>query len=157
MSNKKFRPKSAIRLTLGGFVLRTSIRSGHDHLIAETVSGNWHVKWRDDTMVYRLMLGTLADDKDGTAKEYVHKWVSMVYMLAHVFPDGDFVTGFDKLLLEYSDRNRGDAPELTEEQMNEFAATAHAAAEVYNGGLDRMIEESDKELARWKEVHGEPE
>lgn len=152
MSNgKKYSPKSAIKLTLGGFVLSTHIKGGHDNLVVESVAGDWRVVWSDETSVYRLVLGVLATDTDGTAKDYVHKWLSMVYMASMTLPDGEMVVGYDKLVLEYMNRNRGDAPELSKEEMDELAANTRSLDAAYNGGLGKLIDESEAELEAAKE------
>ena len=153
MSNKKYRPKSSVNIKVGGFTLKTSIKSGHDYLIAETLVGNWRVVWRDDTSVYRLVLSALATDTDGGVKDYIHKWLSMVFIMSHTYPDGEFITDFDKALMGYVGRTSPDRPELSEDEMNELAANIHAADAAYNGDLDRAISASDEELARWRAEH----
>ena len=96
MSNgKKYRPKSAIKLELGAYVLSTEIRNGRDYLVLRNVPNGWRVEWRDDSHVYSLLLSVLLERGEGL-EEYLSHWFAMIFMASTIFPDVPMVAGYFK-------------------------------------------------------------
>lgn len=152
MSNgKKYRPKSAIKLELGAYVLSTEIRNGRDYLVLRNVPNGWRVEWRDDSHVYSLLLSVLLERGEGL-EEYLSHWFAMIFMASTIFPDVPMVAGYFKLVEQYAKRHEEHKDELTDMEMREQIALAYAAVDSTSEKFDEMMKAAEDEIRRNTEV-----
>ena len=60
-------------LQVGNFLLGVEKNTHGQYVVLKTVSGNYTVRWRDDTMMFAMMLNIMRRaSEDNNVKEYLH-------------------------------------------------------------------------------------
>ena len=95
--------------SIGNYLLGLEEVCGEKCFVAKNVAGDWRVCWRDDTLMYAVMLHSYEDDG---AKDYLHCLLTLMYC-ATIYPhdlarmastqEMPLMEGFAKLIQEQND------------------------------------------------------
>ena len=70
-------------LQVGNFLLGVDRNRHGEYVVLKSVADNWKVTWRDDTIMFAMMLNIMrraAEDGTGTVKEYLHSLITMMFV-----------------------------------------------------------------------------
>ena len=122
MSNKKNARASLKWTQIGNFLLCHEKNSFGEVLCVKAVSGQWSIRWSDDTMLYAV-LSRLMDDKK--CHSYVEALLCLFFAAtnyAHDFmalaetQQTPFIDGFSKLMNEQTEREVALKGEASQEE-----------------------------------------
>ena len=129
----------------GNFLVGVEKNSTGDFLVCKSVASDWSVRWRDDTMMFGMMLSLT---RNANAKDYMHSLITLMYV-ASTYPHDlvslinrdsmPFMEGFAKLIEEQNSYEITLAPKTTDDE------EAEALVDV------RMTAELEKELSEDKD------
>ncbi len=133
-------------LQIGNFLLGVDKNTHGSYVVLKTVSGQWSVRWKDDCLMFAMMLNLMAKaTDDNNVKEYLHSLITVMFITTTYMHDlvalstkqqMPFCEGIAKLLKEQTDyENSLDEKPTAEED-------AKALAEV--GEMTEIQEELEK-------------
>lgn len=133
-------------LQFGNFMMGVDSNKDYSSVVLKSVAGNWRVMWREDTLMYSMMLNAMRHAVyDDNVREYLHSlctvmFVSTTYLhdlvalsTKHQMP---FCEGVAKLLKEQTDYESSLQKKPTEEE------DAEALRDV--GEMQEISEELEK-------------
>lgn len=135
---------------VGNYLLGVEKNATGGFLVCKTLAGNWSVRWRDDTMMYGLMLGIIGTE---AAREYLHSLLTLMFAvttyphdLAALAEKGEMplMQGVVGLINEQAEYEASLKPQPTEEENQETIAEMKQMAEIEKE-LNEMAEEEEKE------------
>jgi len=115
-------------LQVGNFLLGVDRNRHGEYVVLKSVADNWKVTWRDDTIMFAMMLNIMrraAEDGTGTVKEYLHSLITMMFVATTYLHDlvalstkqeMPFCQGIAKLLKEQNDYEASLEKKPTEEE-----------------------------------------
>lgn len=66
-------------LHVGNFLLGVEKHSMGSRVICKSQAGNWQISWRDDTMMFQLMINLM---KNENSHEYLHALVAIMFTVS---------------------------------------------------------------------------
>ena len=143
-------------LQVGNFLLGVESNIHGKYVVLKTVSGNFTIRWRDDTMMFAMMLNIMKRASgDGNVREYLHSLITVMFVSTTYMHDlialatkGEmpFCEGVARLIKEQSDYEESLAAKPTDEQDGEALDEVVRMQEV-SDELDRLDGEREKEEA----------
>lgn len=142
-------------LQVGNFLLGVEKNTHGQYVVLKTVSGNYTVRWRDDTMMFAMMLNIMRRaSEDNNVKEYLHSLITVMFITTTYMHDlvalatkGEmpFCEGVARLLKEQADYeaslDREPTPEEDEKALNETVEMREVEEE-----LERLDDEGTEEV-----------
>lgn len=133
-------------LQIGNFLLGVDKNAHGSYVVLKTVAQNWSVRWKDDCLMFAMMLNLMAKaTDDNNVKEYLHSLITVMFITTTYMHDlvalstkqqMPFCEGIAKLLKEQTDyENSLDEKPTAEDD-------AKALAEV--GEMTEIQEELEK-------------
>lgn len=123
-------------MQVGNFLLGVDKNAHGSYVVLKSVAQNWSVRWRDDTMMFAMMLNLMkrAVD-DANTREYLHTLVTTMFITTSYLHDllalankqqMPFCEGVARLLKEQNDyeeslKKEKPTPEQEEEALKEVA------------------------------------
>ena len=146
---------------VGNYLLGIEKNATGSFLVCKTVAGNWSVRWRDDTIMFGLMLSIVRNE---AAEEYLHALITLMFT-ASSYPHDlvalmnktelPVIQGFTKLIAEQNDYEASLKPQPTEEENQESLKEMKMIAEMEKQ-LSEMSEEEEKEKTDGDETADKP-
>jgi hypothetical protein len=100
-------------LQIGNFLLGVDKNAHGSYVVLKTVSGQWTVRWKDDCLMFAMMLNLMANAADdNNVKEYLHSLITVMFITTSYTHDlialaakneMPFCEGVAKLLKEQTD------------------------------------------------------
>ena len=97
-------------LQMGNFLLGVEKNAHGSYVVCKTVSGHWMMRWREDNMMFLMMLNVMKQAaEDDNVKDYLHSLVTVFYTCTSYVHDivsiaerreCPFFEGFARLLKE---------------------------------------------------------
>ena len=129
MSKKKDEKKW---LQVGNFLLGVDTNAHGSYVVMKSVSQNWSIRWREDTLMFGMLMGVMrqAPDNDGV-REYLHSLAAVMFAsttylhdlvaasTSHTMP---FCEGVVKLLKEQRDYEESVIPKSESSKEDEDSA-----------------------------------
>ena len=116
-------------LQVGNFLLGVDRNRNGQYVVLKAVSNGWKIYWRDDTMMFAMMLNLMRRAaEDENAKEYLHSLITMMFITTTYLHDlvalstkqeMPFCEGIAKLLKEQNDYEESLKEKPTEEEEKE--------------------------------------
>ena len=135
-------------LHVGNFLLGVEKHSVGSRVICKSKSGNWHISWRDDTMMFQLMINLM---KNENSHVYLHALVAIMFT----------VTTYPHDLVSVSERGtmpvmEGIAGLIAEQTKYELSLKPEATQEENDKALEEVGEmtEIQEELEKLDEANG---
>lgn len=123
---KKKKDDGAKWLQVGNFLLGVDTNKDFSSVVLKSVSGNWRVSWREDTLMFSMMLNAMRRAAvDDNVKEYLHSLITVMFVSTTYLHDlvalstkGEmpFCEGIAKLLKEQTDYEQSLEKKPTEEE-----------------------------------------
>lgn len=137
-------------LGVGNFLLGVDKNAHGQYVVLKTVSGNWSVRWRDDSLMFAMMLNVMRRAAgDDNVKEYLHSLVTVMFITTTYLHDlvalstkqqMPFCEGIARLLKEQTDYEssleKKPAPEDDEKALEEVVRMQEVSDE-----LERLDED----------------
>lgn len=96
---------------VGNFVIVKESGNGMDWVSVKAVSGNWTVRYREDSRMYGMLVMM---SKNKALRPYLENWVTSLYLMAQSTPDLKF---YEEFLHAYEGlQERSKLPDATEEE-----------------------------------------
>lgn len=143
MSKKKEEEKW---LQVGNFLLVVDTNQHGSYVVLKSVAQNWSIRWRDDTMMFAMMLNVMKRAASNeSVKEYLHSLITMMFVATSYLHDlaalstkteMPFCEGVARLLKEQNDYEESLAKKPTKKEEKE------ALKEV--GDMQEIQEELEK-------------
>ena len=137
-------------LQLGNFLLGVDKNAHGSYVVLKSVSQNWSVRWRDDTMMFAMMLNIMKRAaEDDNVKEYLHSLITMMFITTTYLHDlvalstkqeMPFCEGIAKLLKEQNDYEQSLEKKPTDEE-DEAALKEVAEMREVEEELEKLDEE----------------
>ena len=108
MSNKK----NDKWMQVGNFQLGIEKNRDFSFVVCRSVAKNWSVRWREDTMMFAMMMNIMTKADDENVKEYLHSLITVMFISTSYLHDlfalatkheMPFCEGVAKLLKEQAD------------------------------------------------------
>ncbi len=135
-------------LHVGNFLLGVEKHSMGSRVICKSQAGNWQISWRDDTMMFQLMISLM---KNENSYEYFHALVAIMFT----------VTTYPHDLVSVSERGtmpvmEGIAGLIAEQTKYELSLKPEATQEENDKALEEVGEmtEIQEELEKLDEANG---
>ncbi len=135
-------------LHVGNFLLGVEKHSMGSRVICKSQAGNWQISWRDDTMMFQLMISLM---KNENSHEYLHALVAIMFT----------VTTYPHDLVSVSERGtmpvlEGIAGLIAEQTKYELSLKPEATQEENDKALEEVGEmtEIQEELEKLDEADG---
>lgn len=116
-------------LQVGNFLLGIDKNAHGAYVVLKSVSQNWSVRWRDDTLMFAMMANTMTRAmEDDNIKEYLHSLITMMFITTTYLHDlvalatkqqMPFCEGIAALLKEQTDYEASLDKQPTEEEEKE--------------------------------------
>lgn len=100
-------------MQIGNYLLGVDTNAHGSYLVLKTVSGNFSIRWREDTMMFATMLNVMkVAVENENAKEYLHSLITVMFVATTYMHDlvalstkqeMPFCEGVAKLLKEQQD------------------------------------------------------
>lgn len=142
-------------IQVGSFEIGIEKNSIGSMLVCRSIAQNWSVRWRDDTMMFGLMLSLAREEG---AREYLHSLIMTMFAVT-TYPhdlvaisekkEMPFMEGLIELINKQNEYEASLRPQPTDEENEKSLEEMRRMAEVENE-LNEMLEEADNE-----EVHTE--
>lgn len=126
-------------------------------LVCRSIACNWSVRWRDDTMMFGLMLSLARNEN---AREYLHSLITAMFATT-TYPhdlvavteknDMPFMTGLIELIHKQNEYEASLKPQPTEEEEKESLEEMRRMVEMESEMAEMMKEEEND----GEEVHAE--
>lgn len=136
---------------VGNYLLGIEKNATGGFVVCKTLSGNWSVRWRDDTMMYGMMLNLIETE---AAREYLHSLVTLMFV-ASTYPHDlvaltekgelPLMQGVIELVNEQAKYEASLRPQPTEEEDQETVAELKQMAEIEKELNDMAAEEEQQE------------
>lgn len=133
-------------LHVGNFLLGVEKHSLGSRVVCKSQAGNWQISWRDDTMMFQLMINLM---KNPNSHEYLHAMVAIMFTvttyphdLVSVSERGTMpvLEGIAGLIAEQAKYELSLKPEATQEENDKALGEVAEMAEV-----KEELEKLDKE------------
>lgn len=143
-------------LQVGNFLLGVDRNKHGEYVVLKSVADNWRVVWRDDTMMFAMMLNIMrraAEDETGTVNEYLHSLITMMFITTSYMhdlvalstkQDMPFCQGVARLLKEQTDYESSLERKPTDEEDEKALAEVVQMREVEEE-LEKLDENEQKE------------
>ena len=154
MSNKKNQEKTTKWMQVGSYELGIEKSATGNMLVCRSVAKNWSVRWRDDTLMFGMMLTIM---KSENAREYLHSLLTMMFVTTTYTHDlialcekqeMPFMEGIAELIQKQNEYEASLKPQPTEEEekqsLEEMKHMAEVAEEMMNIGKEEKKDESDQ-------------
>jgi hypothetical protein len=135
-------------LHVGNFLLGVEKHSMGSRVICKSQAGNWQISWRDDTMMFQLMINLM---KNENSHEYLHALVAIMFT----------VTTYPHDLVSVSERGtmpvmEGIAALIADQTKYELSLKPEATQEENDKALEEVGEmtEIQEELENLDEADG---
>ena len=135
-------------LHVGNFLLGVEKHSMGSRVICKSQAGNWQISWRDDTMMFQLMISLM---KNENSHEYLHALVAIMFT----------VTTYPHDLVSVSERGtmpvmEGIAALIADQTKYELSLKPEATQEENDKALEEVGEmtEIQEELEKLDEADG---
>ena len=135
-------------LHVGNFLLGVEKHSMGSRVVCKSQAGNWQISWRDDTMMFQLMISLM---KNENSYEYLHALVAIMFT----------VTTYPHDLVSVSERGtmpvmEGIAGLIAEQTKYELSLKPEATQEENDKALEEVGEmtEIQEELEKLDEADG---
>ena len=135
-------------LHVGNFLLGVEKHSLGSRVVCKSQAGNWQISWRDDTMMFQLMINLM---KNENSHEYLHALVAIMFT----------VTTYPHDLVSVSERGtmpvmEGIAGLIAEQTNYELSLKPEATQEENDKALAEVVEmtEIQEELEKLDEADG---
>ena len=142
-------------IQVGSFEIGIEKNSVGSMLVCRSIAQNWSVRWRDDTMMFGLMLSLAREEG---AREYLHSLIMTMFAVT-TYPhdlaaisekkEMPFMEGLIELINKQNEYEASLRPQPTDEENEKSLEEMRRMAEVEKE-LNEMLEEADNE-----EVHTE--
>lgn len=148
MSNKK-NQKNEKWVRVGGFEVGTEKNANGGFVVCRSIAGNWSVRWRDDTLMYGMMLSIVGNEG---VREYLHSLILAMFTvttythdLVALANDGNmpFMQGLIELVNRQNDYEKSLKPEATEEEHAEALEDLRSLSDVTQEMLETQKEEEN--------------
>ena len=113
-------------LQVGNFLLGVDMNAHGQYVILKSVADNWRVTWRDDTLMFAMMLNVMKRAaEDDNVREYLHSLITVMFITTTYLHDlvalstkqeMPFCEGFARLLKEQNDYEASLEKKPTEEE-----------------------------------------
>lgn len=152
--------KEAKWMQVGNYLLGVEENSLGKALCAKSVSGNWSLRWREDNLMFAVVLNMLGDEK---CHSYVESLLTLCYAATNYPHDlvsiverqgTPVMNGFAKLVKEQAEFEASVAKQPTEEQDAEALKEVAEMQEVQDE-LERLDEEEEDVATRSQQTERE--
>ena len=113
-------------LQVGNFLLGVDKNAHGQYVVLKAVSGQWSVRWRDDSLMFAMMLNLMKRAaEDDNVKEYLHSLITVMFITTTYLHDlvalstkqeMPFCEGIAKLLKEQNDYEQSFEKKPTDEE-----------------------------------------
>ena len=113
-------------LQVGNFLLGVDKNAHGQYVVLKAVSGQWSVRWRDDSLMFAMMLNLMKRAaEDDNVKEYLHSLITVMFITTTYLHDlvalstkqeMPFCEGIAKLLKEQNDYEQSLEKKPTDEE-----------------------------------------
>lgn len=113
-------------LQMGNFLLGVEKNAHGQYVVLKSVVGNWKITWRDDTLMFAMMLNIMKRAVDDVnVREYLHSLVTVMFITTTYMHDlvalstkqqMPFCEGIARLLKEQNDYEASLEKKPTEEE-----------------------------------------
>lgn len=154
--------KEAKWMQVGNYLLGVEENSLGKALCAKSVSGNWSLRWREDNLMFAVVLNMLGDEK---CHSYVESLLTLCYAATNYPHDlvsiverqeTPVMNGFAKLVKEQAEFEASVAQQPTEEQDAEALKEVAEMQEVQDE-LERLDKEEEDVATRSQQTEQETE
>ena len=135
-------------LHVGNFLLGVEKHSMGSRVVCKSQAGNWQISWRDDTMMFQLMINLM---KNENSHKYLHALVAIMFT----------VTTYPHDLVSVSERGtmpvmEGIAALIADQTKYELSLKSEATQEENDKALEEVGEttEIQEELEKLDEADG---
>ena len=139
-------------LQVGNFLLGIEKSATGRCLVCKAVANNWQVRWREDTMMFAMMMNLIREGaENGNIREYIHSLIS-VFFTVTTYPHDlvslskrqtmPFMEGVVKLVHEQNEYEQSVSGEAAPTQEQEEAALREVAE---TEEVKEELEKLDKE------------
>jgi len=135
-------------LHVGNFLLGVEKHSMGSRVVCKSQAGNWQISWRDDTMMFQLMINLMKNEK---SHEYLHALVAIMFTVS-TYPH-DLVSVSERGTMPVLE---GIAGLIAEQTKYELSLKPEATQEENNKALEEVGEmtEIQEELEKLDEADG---
>ena len=136
---------------VGNYLLGIEKNATGGFVVCKTLSCNWSVRWREDTLMYGMMLNLIETE---AAREYLHSLVTLMFV-ASTYPhdlvaltekgEMPLMQGVIELVNEQAKYEASLRPQPTEEENQETIAELKQMAEIEKELNDMAAEEEQQE------------
>lgn len=143
---------------VGNYEIGTEKSSKGTMLVCRSIACNWSVRWRDDTMMFGLMLSLARNEN---THEYLHSLITAMFAattyphdLVAITEKGEmpFMTGLIELIHKQNEYEASLKPQPTEEEQQESIEEMRRMAEIEGEMAEMMKEETEDDTDK---VHAE--
>ena len=135
-------------LHVGNFLLGVEKHSMGSRVVCKSQAGNWQISWRDDTMMFQLMINLIKNEK---SHEYLHALVAIMFTVS-TYPH-DLVSVSERGTMPVME---GIAALIAEQTKYELSLKPEATQEENDKALEEVGEmtEIQEELEKLDEANG---
>lgn len=136
-------------IQVGSYQIGIERNSVGSMLVCRSVAKNWSVRWRDDTMMFGMMLSLARNEN---AREYLHSLLTVMFV-ATTYPhdlvaltekgEMPFMTGMAELLNKQNEFESSLRPQPTDEENQKAIDEMKRIAEMESELNEVMKEEGD--------------
>lgn len=141
-------------LQMGNFLLGVEKNAHGQYVVLKSVVGNWKITWRDDTLMFAMMLNIMKRAVDDVnVREYLHSLVTVMFITTTYMHDlvalstkqeMPFCEGIARLLKEQNDYEESLKEKPTEEEDKKALEEVGQMTEI-ESELERLDAENEKE------------
>lgn len=145
---------------VGSYELGIEKNSIGSVLVCRSIAKNWSVRWRDDTMMFGMMLSIARNEN---AREYLHSLLTVMFVVT-TYPhdlvalteknEMPFMQGVADLLHNQNEYESSMRPQPTEEENQQAIEEMRRIAEV-ESELAEIVKEENEEESDGEEVQHE--